>query len=512
MSTLRDVGNAERLAAARSEQPTKSTPHPSIPWDLFPLALSPTELCMYRADTASCPMQFFLRIELKGHLNRAKFERAVLTALERHPLLMAVVNDDDPLDCIWLQHPNPELPIEWHEARLGEAMPRLERIDIRERVGVRILVYADAPLSNAHTIDSAPSKGVSQEGGSPTNDSERADPRGADVVLQFQHTTCDALSAADFTGDIFTAYANLVEPNQSHRFKRIEVERLTDRAGCALSTASVASWNRHRNWVLRRLRSFYKRKPLSLATHDAALPESTPPNYPECLVHTLSVQESRALHREARSKKTTCNSLLLRDLFLTAREWCLTRTNQSEGDIRLTVPLNVRTPSDRTMPASNVISLLCLDRAMSEPSDEASALHYIAGVIEKFRRKHREWLFVMSVESLRKFPTDMVNALRNSRFSGTTLLSNIGPALAHCHLPKCDGRILAGDVSIERFQFLPVLRPHQAAAFAVAIYAGAITIGMQYDSRLLPAADSQELLDTFVRRLERYHTSIRETK
>jgi hypothetical protein len=203
--------------------------------------------------------------------------------------------------------------------------------------------------------------------------------------------------------------------------------------------------------------------------------------------HTFAAGESQRMQRAAQQAGTTLNSVLLRDVFLMLRDWRQESRSACDRDIlRLTIPVNLRSAADRTMPAANLVSLLCLDRMLSEVHDESALLEYIDATIERSRREHGEWLLPAALRLMQHFPTQLTRVLRRKRFAGTTLLSNIGPALTHCHLPRVAGKLVAGNVTLQQVEFLPVLRVHQGVSFGTTTYGGAITLGMHFDSRRVP--------------------------
>src|SRR4029077_9142569 len=97
--------------------------------------------------------------------------------------------------------------------------------------------------------------------------------------------------------------------------------------------------------------------------------------------------------------------------------------------------------------------------------DELALLRHIDATIERSRREHNEWLLPAALRLMQHFPTQLTRDLHRKRFAGTSLLSNIGPALPHCHLPRIDGKLVAGNVTLQRVEFLPVLRAHQWLSF-----------------------------------------------
>jgi hypothetical protein len=421
---------------------------------------------MLLEDCPAYPMQFFLRLRFLGRFERDAFTQAFDTALARHPLLMAVVERRARHGCSWVLAEEIRPEIRWQIGPLDEGLPAANVIDIYREPGLRATVVEDRERS--------------------------------DVTLQFQHTACDGLGASDFAADLLTAYANRLTTGDPYRLKRIDVRRLTTR-GAYPTRWQLAKWMARHALELPRLWQFYKRRPVVMVSPLSQGETAPAGDYPACFFYTFATEDSQRMHRAAHQAGTTLNSVLLRDIFLTLRDERPPGVSAGDHDIlRVTMPVNVRTAADRTMPAANLVSLLCLDRALGQIHDEFALLTYIDAAIEHSQRDHGEWLLPAALRLMQHFPKQLSGVLRRKRFAGTTFLSNIGPALPHCHLPRTAGKLVAGNVTLEQVEFLPVLRDHHGVSFGATTYGGAITIGMHFDSRRVPRTQAATIFQRLV--------------
>jgi NRPS condensation-like uncharacterized protein len=431
---------------------------------IFPLRLTPTELCWLLEDCPSHPIEFFLRLRFSGRLERNTLERALQTALARHPLLTAVVKHTAKRRWHWISSKGPPLAINWLPGPTHDDLPVTQPINIHRQPGLRVTVV------------------------------EHEDH--ADIVLQFHHTVCDGLGASDFTGDVLTAYANLVNSDAQRRFKRLDPTRMETRETLELSGWQLFRWLLRHAVDVRRIRRFYKRKPRWIVPPWKWAEESPRNVYPESLFRCFSRDESVAIQRRAKETGTTVNSLLLRDMFQILHDWRREHEWACDGDtLRLTMPVSLRTAAHRTMPAANLVSLVCLERTADEARDAEALLRSIDAEIEEGKNDKRGLVFPLVLRLLQFWPSELAKGLRRKRFCGSVLLTNIGPALANCHLPRRDGKLNLGKLSLEQVNFLPVLRPGHCVTVGATIYAGMISLGMHYDSRTITSVQAREIFE-----------------
>ena len=83
----------------------------------------------------------------------------------------------------------------------------------------------------------------------------------------------------------------------------------------------------------------------------------------------------------------------------------------------------------------------------------------------------------------------------------TAVLSNLIRPMEKSALPVDDEKIVAGNLRLERIEFMPPVRPKTNVAFGVLTYAGRLCVTQHYDSRVVSPADAQQLLDIYVARL-----------
>jgi len=432
---------------------------------LFPLPLTPFEHLFLMDDIPSHPIQFFCRLRFSGRLQQQPLQEALRIALERHPLLTAIVQETEGCRPRWLACPAPP-SLQWLEQEPTPAFPPASHLDLRVRPGLHAAAVVGSNKS--------------------------------DLVLQFHHAACDAVGAGDFTTDLLTAYANALAGTNRYRLKPLEVNRLRDREVLPLAGWRLLRWGIRQARALPALWRLYRRKPAPLVPHRPNLDETAPPPaFPEACIHHFSRAESAAL--AAIAEGATLNGLLARDLFL-----AVGRSRQQDGlpadaCLRLMLPINMRSPGDRRMPAANVVSTVFLDRCLSDGLDSAGLLRRINTLMDGIKHDNFGLAWLLALRLLQRVPRAFAKVRRSRRRClYSMLLTNIGPVLAASPLPRDDRRLIVGDTLLEDVEFLPVTRPLQCLGIAVSTYAGRLSLGMHYDSRVVTADRAKELLDDYV--------------
>jgi len=438
--------------------------------DLFPLKLSPMEICWLLEDCPSHPMQFFLFLRVSGHLRRPEFEAAVQTALARHPLFSAVVRKISNSRWEWVPGTGEPLEVVW-KAGNPEELPAAKPIDIYTERGLRITVIEGAGDSS--------------------------------ILLQFQHTVCDGLSASEVAADLLTSYANQVGGKGApFKYKRIEAEDLKNRGSQVLGKNEKIRWVRDGLFSLVKFHRFYKHRPVMLVDRRPPPDDDPIASPPGAFFCYFSREESAAINQRAKQAQTNLNSLLLANMFTTFADWRVKHEETRSSDLfRVSIPISMREPQHRATSAANMVSLVCFDRLIGESKDRDEILRWLEGEIEKVKTGRWGIILPLTISLLKWWPGQLVAGLRRKRFSGSTLFSNLGPVLTTCHLPKTDGKIAIGDLQVEEVGFLPVLRPGHCATVSACTYGGKITLGMHYDERMISAVDAKALFDNFIERL-----------
>ncbi len=436
---------------------------------LFPLPLTPSEHLFLLDDYPAYPAHFFCRLRFSGRLQQHLLNEALGLALARHPLLTAVVQDIDAREPYWLPCRNSSPHVQWMEQEPTPALPPAGILDIRVRPGLHVAAVVGSNQS--------------------------------DLVLQFHHAACDGVGALDFVTDLLTAYANTLAGATQYRFKPLDPSRLRDRGALPLSGRKLFMWGVRRLPSLPRLWRFFRRQPAPVIPHRAQLDgPGPPPAYPEAYFHHFTSEVSGAPAGAAQSSEVSLNSLLARDLFLALACWGQ-RDGLSDKPLwlRLMLPINMRSPSDRCLPAANVVSTVFLDGRLSDGRDAGALLHGVNRLMEDVKRHNLGLAWLLALRVLQFMPRAWARVRGSRRRCLTSaLLTNFGPVLAASPLPRAGRRLIVGDMILEQVEIVPAARPLQCLAFAVNTYAGRMSVGMRYHSQVFTPERGKEAFDVYL--------------
>ena len=91
---------------------------------------------MFADDRDRYPMSFVVQLELSGKIDRAVFEDSVLKALDRHPLLQALIAPAKQGKDCWVAAPDVLPVIDWGPLNAPIEFRDSERINLRDEVGL----------------------------------------------------------------------------------------------------------------------------------------------------------------------------------------------------------------------------------------------------------------------------------------------------------------------------------------------------------------------------------------
>ena len=205
----------------------------------------------------------------------------------------------------------------------------------------------------------------------------------------------------------------------------------------------------------------------------------------------------------ARRSRATLNDLLFRDVFLALYDWNQEHAGQTRRrSLRIMLPMNLRGPHDAAMPAANVVGMVFLDRAPRWLKDPDWLLWSIRMETRflKFFRFGVSFAWVSG--ALTHGPKFVQDILRAPRCYSTCTLSNVGKTFHQVPLPRSNGKLVAGGLTMESVFGAPPVRLFTSASMVFSSYAGRLTLSMHYDRRRLTAQSARALLDAILRQLQ----------
>ncbi|MFG0332533.1 MAG: hypothetical protein ACF8TS_04135 [Maioricimonas sp. JB049] len=445
--------------------------------DPLPLPMAPFEQYMLEDDRPEYPMTFVLEMTLRGEGRRDIFDRALAVVLPRHPLLQSVVRRRWFRKPLWVSAPDPQPHVDWG-AWEKPIDCEDEYLDLTQEVGVRFWV--------------------------------RVGDHRTRVVVQFHHCCCDAHGGLLFLTDLVTAYANSLPGVEDGRYRLndVDVQQLHRR-----DDLSTHLWEPEKRWDFIRRTVMHTLRVLGRPAAPLAIPDRrplgqrcTPLDFPGNLTQTLDVSVYRRLRKLARRNSSTVNDLLLRELFLTMREWNTQVTTKKTGRwYSIAIPTNLRSIEQDRLPAANVLSYWFSIRGVSEMDDPEQLLKTIRDENEFVKRGRYTTVFLDMMRMVQRVPGALRLACLKQKCMSSVVLSYVGnpTRVLTERVPINElGEPAFGNLALIDVNAAPPVRPKTRASFTVWHFEEKMRVGLRCDPYHFTTEDAGMLLGMYVDRIE----------
>ncbi len=440
---------------------------------IFPMPLAPFEHYMLADDCPDYPMSFFIQMKFQGRFDRPQFNAALKTALTLHPLLNSWIRGsakDSTSRITWIEADSPPPTIDWNDADIPIRFAAGRWMDLKSETGIRLW------LRETETTTT--------------------------LMLQIHHCCCDGIGAGSFIETLLRAYHLLhTSASTSAAEEQFDARLLRDR------DPSCSTWKRilKTAWhALFRFSQYCKKAPFPLATpHALPLDDSGTDQFPRFYTCTFDEADTKQIQMTAKRLGVSLNVLLLRDLFLILDQWNRRYSpDHRSRTIRIFIPINLRRPMHRRMPASNMVSLLLLNREANQLADPIRLLGNLQMQIEQTLRLRKFLAFLPALKLLGMFPGRLKALMQRTQCRASAVMSNLGVLGTRSPLLGLDRRLVSGGVILESVEVVLPLRPLTHAVFAALNYGGKLSLTLTYDRRWIDIAGGHELLESFVQQLK----------
>ena len=436
---------------------------------LFPLHMTSFEHYMFVDDRPLYPMTFIVQLEFSGTLDRDAFESAVVSALERHHLLGALIGPGKGGKDCWIKNPDPKPLIDWGDLHDGIRFPDGEHINLRKEIGLRIFV--------------------------------RHDDSRAVVTTQFHHAVCDGIGSYQYLGDLLYEYAVATGETEIAAPTELPVQRLKERGRVSYDMNNFRKPDGSLQSTWDEALKFLRMTNVSLKP-DQKKPAGFRAEFPGICSFEFDKVEYKELRLKAQTNGQIINDFLVEKLFRTLSQW-EGRSNwfQQRRHVCVMMPMNLREPSDGNISACNAVSQSFVRYKRTLLNDEIRFRNSLGNELLKLKHDRTRIRFMHMIAGGHYFYPKILQASLNFKKSlATAILSNTGDPTKQflTSFPKEKGLLRCGNLILEDLSGVPPMRPGTNATISIFTYRRVLKICLRCDPNQFSTSDTEKLLDLYI--------------
>lgn len=426
-------------------------------------------------------MTFYLYLDFQGQLKPTALQAAIKTAASRHPFLQANVAAAPPPQQTsrWAPATDPQPFISIAESDVPFDYPGSESIDLTSELGVRVWVRHGSDPND-------------------TNDSR------VKMRFQFHHACCDGLGAFQMIEDVLCCYhQNVVGKDASTELRPIDNQALAYRTAVPDKRLPIYKRIARSTVILPiRISKLFAQTADFISSSEVTSDSVKTDSLPNLPTHVFSRGFTQSLVSKALDGGATLNDLLVRDLFLTIRDWNQSQNAKPSRNIRLMIPFSLRTDKHVQMPAANCVSMVYMaapTKLLQNPQQLLTSVTRQRHFIRAWQIEH-SWNQTAGLIASSPWIAKLARRRAQRRIT-TSVLTNLGRVFAKSGLPEVQGKVKCGELLLESTVLVPPATATATLTFGCNTYADELGISLNFDRQHFPQADAQRLLEFYVDRL-----------
>ncbi|MEM7784070.1 MAG: hypothetical protein AAF623_12010 [Planctomycetota bacterium] len=428
---------------------------------VFPMHLTPFEAFMYMNDHPRFPMTFVVRFAFSGDLVQDAFQSAVDRALQRHPMLRALIRPAKASRDCWVQAEDYDSEIDFGSMDDPiQVVGASEYIDLKNEIGFRGFVRKDENRAIFYAV--------------------------------FHHSAVDGIGAYQFLGDVLWFYADQFGAS---------VGELSDYCESDLRKRLRANIGQIPAWQLSTQREYETNDYQKLSPRnegDGLLGMNHP--FPAIQVHEFNRQQYRELRLDAQKRNQTVNDRLLEALFTTMLRWNEVDGSGSGKEFCVLMPLDLRTTDQVNFSAANLVTSSFIHRSPSQIQDQENLASSLIKETVQLKHSRHESEFMTTLFSVPSRWTEAHSMFEEEKCHATAVLSNAGDPTKRFQneFSKKAGKLIAGNLVLEEVGGASPLRNSTRLTVNIFTYQRKLSINLRMDPQFFTASDSQGFLKQYV--------------
>ncbi len=422
-------------------------------------------------DSPEYPAVFWYRIEIKGNIKKPIFEKSLLLALDRHPLLRSRIKRNI-FGWRWIVDPVVSIRnIDWLDLIDGTTSPAIKayEFDLEAEWGFYIRILNEDETSY--------------------------------LDFQFHHACVDGLGAIQFIEEIFQIYESIVSgipESNNYSLKKLDYEKflLRHRFGISLNDWLKIQWT---SW----LRFFYgfktlKRKVLVFESEIENKSSSETKNR-VCYLHKLISEENLT---SKKNSNIVVKSSLNDKIVTAAYQSCVklfrdSNGSEKNGGIRIVIPFDLRGKRCKSLPVANLITLTMCDESLLGLSIDKIIPEIITVWRSKIVRDKWQYLMPVIFNAMAKLPWLINKQSNNFGSQATILITNLG-RIFRIFSNNEDRQFKSGNLNIKKVIGIPPLRRDTNLALVVYRHEKKLNFVLRYEPNFVSKEDAEKFFELFM--------------
>lgn len=433
---------------------------------------------MLRDDSIAYPMDCVRLLHFSGLLQKDLISRSFEEILRRQPMLGLRVEKQGSR-YFWVEAENqPEIHWKnWDETPecLNDCgFPVMKPFDLKKEGGFRLYVV------------------------------ESKKKNWTKLLFHFHHSTTDGTGEMQVLAEFMTIYARelgTIPPET--QLPELEPAKLPLRANLGATWKNFLR-NFFQSEIYRQVLVWKSAQPLF--PMEAVPPETPPTNYPFLLSLQFTLEETQAYAQKASSLGVTLNDLLLRDFYVTIQTWRKQNLQGKlpDGNVRINVPVNLRQPFHKNLPAANIFSSVFLDHSTRQiDGDPQRLLQSIHREMNDVKNRDLKFVFPRLLNFASHFPGLLELFLHSGSCRSTGVLSNLKRVFTDVPVPRnSEGKIQLGPCVLESVDAAPPIRSKTMVSVSALTYANCLRLCFRCDGHFLSGPAIENFIKTFKNQMD----------
>ncbi len=439
---------------------------------LFPLPLTSIEKFHLLDHRPQFPNNLLGSLTFEGQFDAEAFDRSLSHATRVQPLLGCIVKDVEGRLC-WVRGPEIQLLVD-----ATQSTDWFEPIDLTTTPGLRCyLTEQDNTNGETRTV----------------------------VWFQIHHAACDGAGAFQFLAIALQSYDNLVNNRKIDDDIRAPNHELLKTRG----RLGLTQWRYLKHlWKmpvgLFGAMKFIFRKHSGLVQPQLSIGAVEDSNLsPSIIGDWISSDIIKQLRKVASQQRVKLNTILLTEFFQATHDWNMAQSRDTQHDwIRMVVPMNIRSVSDRWLPSTNRSTVVQVDRRSSQFKNQHRLLRGIDNEINVIRNWHLDKIFLIAIRCMSLFPRWLASAAQNQKCRGAAVWTNMGEPISRFKRVNVEGETRIGKMRLVDLDIGGPVRYLTPVNLCVMQHHTRMRVTMRIDQRQLSRESAEQLFRLFIQRLK----------